>query len=136
MSRLDERVEPLERRQRQPEPNTALKLLTADELRRALALARGSGRRPAPRHHVLRRDLRYRREDLQRNRIQTGSCRARRALRGPDRVTLKVSCVATTLLRSVTVGVSSRRVTAENPMLSYLTKNGACRHGQKEADPP
>lgn len=56
MSRLDERVEPLERRQRQPEPNTALKLLTADELRRALALARGSGRRPAPRHHVLRRD--------------------------------------------------------------------------------
>jgi hypothetical protein len=37
MRRLDERVEALERRQ--PEPNTALKLLTTDELRRALALA-------------------------------------------------------------------------------------------------
>jgi hypothetical protein len=43
MSRLDKRVEALERRQRPPEPNTALKLLTTDQLRRALILAERGG---------------------------------------------------------------------------------------------
>jgi hypothetical protein len=71
-----------------------------------------------------------RREDIQRNRIQPDLCRARRALRGSGRITLKVFSVA------VTVGASPRRVTPEHPMLSYLTKNGACRCGRKEADPP
>jgi hypothetical protein len=37
-SRLERRIEALRRRQRQPEPNTPLKLLTTDELRRALVL--------------------------------------------------------------------------------------------------
>lgn len=41
-SRLESRLRALKRRQRQPETNTSLKLLTTDELRRALDLiARG-----------------------------------------------------------------------------------------------
>ena len=43
MSRLKRRVEALQRRQRQPDPNSALKLLTTDELRRALALIERGG---------------------------------------------------------------------------------------------
>jgi hypothetical protein len=43
MSRLKRRVEAWERRQRQPDPNDALKLLTTDELRRALALTERGG---------------------------------------------------------------------------------------------
>jgi hypothetical protein len=38
MSRLKRRVEPWERRQRQPAPNDTLKLLTTAELKQALAL--------------------------------------------------------------------------------------------------
>ena len=43
MSRLKRRVEALQRRQRQPDPNSALKLMTTDELRRALALIERGG---------------------------------------------------------------------------------------------
>jgi hypothetical protein len=43
MSRLKRRMEAWERRQRQPDPNAALKLLTTDELRRALALTERGG---------------------------------------------------------------------------------------------
>jgi hypothetical protein len=43
MSRLKRRVEAWERRQRQPELNATLKLLTTDELRRALALTERGG---------------------------------------------------------------------------------------------
>jgi len=43
MSRLKRRVEALQRRQRQPDPNFALKLMTTDELRRALALIERGG---------------------------------------------------------------------------------------------
>ena len=43
MSRLKKRVEAWERRQRQPDPNAALKLLTTAELRRALALTERGG---------------------------------------------------------------------------------------------
>jgi hypothetical protein len=46
MSRLKQRIEALERRQRPPEPKTALKLLTTDELRRALALVERGGLLP------------------------------------------------------------------------------------------
>lgn len=43
MRRLKRRVEALQRRLRQPDPNSALKLLTTDELRRALALIERGG---------------------------------------------------------------------------------------------
>jgi hypothetical protein len=43
MSRLKRRVEPWERRQRQPEPNDTLKLLTTAELKQALALTERGG---------------------------------------------------------------------------------------------
>jgi hypothetical protein len=46
MSRLKKRVEALERRQRPREPGSALKLLTTDELRRALALVERGGLLP------------------------------------------------------------------------------------------
>jgi hypothetical protein len=47
MSRLGRRVRALEGRLRKPEPETALKLLTTDELRRALALAERGGVLPS-----------------------------------------------------------------------------------------
>ena len=47
MSRLGRRVKALEDRRREPEPETALKLLTTDELRRALALAERGGVLPS-----------------------------------------------------------------------------------------
>jgi hypothetical protein len=47
MSRLERRIKALERRQRHPEPNTPLKLLTTDELRRALALIERGGVLPS-----------------------------------------------------------------------------------------
>jgi hypothetical protein len=77
-------VEALEPRQRQPEPNTALKLLTPDELRRALA-ERGE---ILPNGEVRHPDHLEAAEEL--------LDRARRALRGPDRITLEVFSVATT----------------------------------------
>ena len=43
MSRLEQRVKALEDRRREPERENALKLLTTDELRRALALAERGG---------------------------------------------------------------------------------------------
>jgi hypothetical protein len=46
MSRLKKRVEALERRQRPKEPGSALKLMTTDELRRALALVERGGLLP------------------------------------------------------------------------------------------
>ena len=46
-SRLERRIEALKRRQRQPEPNTPLKLLTTDELRRALVLIERGGVLPS-----------------------------------------------------------------------------------------
>ena len=46
MSRLKKRVEALDRRQRPTEPHTALKLLTTDELRVALALVDRGGLLP------------------------------------------------------------------------------------------
>jgi hypothetical protein len=47
MSRLKKRVEALERRQRPREPGSALKLLTTDELRLALALVERGGLLPS-----------------------------------------------------------------------------------------
>ena len=47
MSRLQRRVKALKDRRRGPEPETALKLLTTDELRRALALAERGGVLPS-----------------------------------------------------------------------------------------
>jgi hypothetical protein len=47
MSRLGRRVKALEGRRREPEPETTLKLLTTDELRRALALAERGGVLPS-----------------------------------------------------------------------------------------
>ena len=47
MSRLERRVKALEGRRREPEPETALKLLTTDELRRAVALAKRGGVLPS-----------------------------------------------------------------------------------------
>jgi hypothetical protein len=47
MSRLKRRVEALERRRRPREPGSALKLLTTDELRRALALVERGGLLPS-----------------------------------------------------------------------------------------
>ena len=47
MSRLKRRVKALGERRREPEPETALKLLTTDELRRALTLAERGGVLPS-----------------------------------------------------------------------------------------
>ncbi len=47
MSRLERRVKALEDRRQEPEPETALKLLTTAELRRALALAERGGVLPS-----------------------------------------------------------------------------------------
>ena len=47
MSRLKRRVKALGDRRREPEPETALKLLTTDELRRALALTERGGVLPS-----------------------------------------------------------------------------------------